>query len=301
MMSTNSILIIVLLACLRCWCCIPGTFASPLLRDHRRQQSRNTVFEVILPLGDSITSNGFGYFSYRYYLWRLLVLFSENNNYFDFDFVGTLENNYNGNPEWPPVNGQTFDRDHEGHWGWRADQIINELAGWLDSYETVPTIALIHLGTNDCFQGQPASTTLEELEEIAEILWSYNPDMKLFYAKIIPSTRPVQDCLDAVNSGIESLQSKYNNSNSNIVLVDMANGFDPVTDTWDGTHPNNHASEIMAKKWFDAIMLQQHANNSISPSMAPTTIAPTPLPTQSSSQQDNHGCCCRFWRWMFNY
>jgi len=47
---------------------------------------------AILPLGDSITSNGFGLYSYRYFLWKSLV--TTMNDEIDIDFVGTLQDNY---------------------------------------------------------------------------------------------------------------------------------------------------------------------------------------------------------------
>ena len=121
----------------------------------------------ILPLGDSITSNGFGYLSYRYFLWKSFLTdprVLESLGTQSIEYAGMLSNGYNGNPDWPPVAGQTFDQRHEGHWGWTTDAVVGELNAWLGasnaafdccSQKPYPDIALVHLGTNDCIYGEP--------------------------------------------------------------------------------------------------------------------------------------------------
>jgi len=64
--------------------------------------------------------------------------------------------------------GLNFDQDHEGHWGWRTDEILNgrlaagSLTEWLDYY--TPDVVLIHLGTNDVYQNQSTTSTVEEVK-----------------------------------------------------------------------------------------------------------------------------------------
>ncbi len=77
----------------------------------------------VLPLGDSITQGPVPELSYRYWLWEDLVAAG-----YDVDFVGTMDNGYGGGtPDYPDPD---FDRDHEGHAGWRADQVRDRLPGW---------------------------------------------------------------------------------------------------------------------------------------------------------------------------
>ena len=56
----------------------------------------------------------------------------------DFDFVGSLATSYTNNDAatddltnayYPSWRGVAFDRDHEGHWGWRASQVLGTTAG----------------------------------------------------------------------------------------------------------------------------------------------------------------------------
>jgi lysophospholipase L1-like esterase len=113
----------------------------------------------ILPLGDSITQANNNHRSYRYDLW--VKLLDEGVN---FDFVGSQNSNHNGNPNWSEYNGHSFDQDHEGHWGWRADELLASLPQWLQEY--TPDIVLLHAGTNDAGNNNSTESTVSELKEI---------------------------------------------------------------------------------------------------------------------------------------
>ena len=119
----------------------------------------------ITTVGDSVTQAESGRDSYRADLWDLLI-----GAGYDIDFVGS-ENKNKDNTDFPD---SSFDPDHEGHWGWRTDEINNgrsgegSLSDWLTGY--TPDIALIHLGTNDLFQNQSAESTIDDLSETINIL-----------------------------------------------------------------------------------------------------------------------------------
>ena len=89
----------------------------------------------VMPLGDSIT-DGFNVpGGYRIGLWQR----SWPAGY-TVDFVGS---GFNG----PASLG---DHDHEGHSGWRIDQIDANIVNWLRT--TTPRTILLHIGTNDMIQ-----------------------------------------------------------------------------------------------------------------------------------------------------
>ena len=94
----------------------------------------------IMPLGDSITAGehyGFPAFGvrtgYRKPLYELMAA-----NGYDVDFVGSLCWGFDITPP--------FDFDHEGHPGWTASQIANNVYPWLE--QNPPDIILAHVGTN---------------------------------------------------------------------------------------------------------------------------------------------------------
>ncbi|MGC9450453.1 MAG: hypothetical protein ACP5I4_03315 [Oceanipulchritudo sp.] len=100
---------------------------------------------VIAPIGDSITQGDSNHKSYRYHLWKKLVDVEVVS-----DLAGSHKGHHNGDPSFPDYKGKDFDRDHEEHWGWRIDQILNHIDDWLGGY--TPDIALVHrtLGPTTC-------------------------------------------------------------------------------------------------------------------------------------------------------
>ncbi|MED5485374.1 MAG: GDSL-type esterase/lipase family protein, partial [Candidatus Thermoplasmatota archaeon] len=97
-----------------------------------------------------------------------------------FDFVG----NENHLPWGADESNLEFDSDHEGHGGWRSDQISYNIESWVKL--NTPDIVLFHIGTNDLAQGYSPSHVIEHIGKTIEILRLYNPDIIIFVAQIIP-------------------------------------------------------------------------------------------------------------------
>ena len=108
----------------------------------------------LVTVGDSITQGFWPRASYRYWLWRMLL-----DAGIEETWVGssTVQPYYNGflhqyverEPYPRFYNGSVPPARHEGHWGWRADQVLNNLTDWAEDYACRPTCAIVHLGTND--------------------------------------------------------------------------------------------------------------------------------------------------------
>ena len=199
----------------------------------------------ILPLGDSITQADSQHLSYRYPLFQHLV-----DAGYDYDLVGTQSGNHQGDPTWPDYLGQSFDRDHEGHWGWTADEILNDLPSWLGSY--TPDIVLMHLGTNDMLDDQGAASTILEIEQIIDVLRQDNPQVVVLVAQLIP-TFPSDPRIDAFNAALPAAVDSWNTAASPVIMVDQNSGFDAQTQTYDGIHPNASGEQQMADVWQQAI------------------------------------------------
>ncbi len=200
----------------------------------------------ILPLGDSITQGNAAHQSYRYPLWKKLL-----DRRIAFDFIGSMHGNFKGNPEWPDYKGQIFDPDHEGHWGWQTDEILNKLDVWMVEY--TPDIVLMHLGTNDIFRQQSVESTLEELNKLIAKFREKNANVAIFIAKLIPSKYKVEEILN-LNKAIVRLISEKSNESSKVIVVDQASGFLVNEDTFDAVHPNRQGEEKIAQKWIEALM-----------------------------------------------
>lgn len=200
-----------------------------------------------MPLGNSITQGDMHHRTYRYHLWKML-----RKNGYDVDFVGTVHTNFNG------VNStQDFDQDHEGHSGWRADQVLNGIPGQRKLsdfvHDTSPDIVLMHLGSNDIFQGEPVDQIITELKDIIMNLRSSNADIIVLIAQILPvADRVVSERIMLLNRAIAELPASMGLP-SQLIVVNQFDGFDPYKDTYDGVHPNGPGEKKMADKWYKAL------------------------------------------------
>ncbi|GJM24517.1 MAG: hypothetical protein DHS20C16_09320 [Phycisphaerae bacterium] len=207
-------------------------------------------------VGDSITQGGQQHVSYRYTLW-----FDLQNAGFDVDFVGQRDFTNSGDPNlaWYPNYFTTFDRDHEGYWGWRTDQID----GIITNATTVaqPDIVLIHLGTNDIGQLGAAGVTNADvnLRSIINRIRTERPNATLLLAQVVPigpgsSYFNNADQIDPLNAVIADVAADMDTNGSPIILVDQNTNYDLGTMMQpDGIHPNTIGEDQMADVWFAAV------------------------------------------------
>ncbi|MBW4525158.1 MAG: SGNH/GDSL hydrolase family protein [Phormidium tanganyikae FI6-MK23] len=194
----------------------------------------------IMPLGDSITQADRNYNSYRRPLWLQLRAAG-----YDVNFVGSTKSNYLGNaPK------SDFDQDHEGHWGWQADEVLARIDQW--SQDAKPDIVLIHLGTNDVLGGQSFESTIAELQKLIEVMRQRNPKLKILIAQLIPSSGG-EALTQQFNQQIAALARSTSSQTSPVILVDQFSGFDVQQDTYDGLHPNESGEQKMANRWFQSL------------------------------------------------
>lgn len=213
----------------------------------------------ILPLGDSITQGVYPAQSYRYRLWVKLI-----NDGLPFDYIGSRTDNYNGNSGYPNYAGRAFDRQHEGHGGWRAQDLIDgctesdpcrtkfqgNLGGWLSGY--TPDIVLLHIGTNDILQGAPWYATAFSVWYTIQYLRLDNPKVTILLGQIIPINGRTQSAM-FLNYIYAFLAELTTLPSSPVILVDHFTGFNLLTLTDDGRHPNAAGEEWMATRWRTAI------------------------------------------------
>ncbi|MDJ0955424.1 MAG: SGNH/GDSL hydrolase family protein [Arenicellales bacterium] len=191
----------------------------------------------IMPLGDSITQ---GYNdSYRRPLWLAL-----REAGWDVDFVGSMNEGYAGSEE-----SNDYDSDHEGHWGWFANEVLERIDEWAARAE--PEIVLMHLGTNDIGSGQDISETANEIRQIIQRLRAYNPRIHVLVAAIIPVAHAMaEERIRLFNIQLAALAEELDTTSSRVVLVDQFTGFDARQDTYDGVHPNGKGDNKMSQRWF---------------------------------------------------
>jgi len=197
----------------------------------------------VMPLGDSITQGRAGKENYRPLLWDLLRRAGA-----DVDFVGSRNRFY---VETAPTEG--FDHDHEGHWGWRAEEVLARIGEWAG--EAKPDVVLIHLGTNDIGNGQGIEETVEEIGGIILALRRTNGRVAVLLAGIIPVVhRETSRRIALYNNRLEELARHLDTAVSPVRMVDQFEGFDSRRDTYDGVHPNARGAGKMALRWYRALL-----------------------------------------------
>lgn len=209
----------------------------------------------IMPLGDSITESSAGRASYRYWLWQSLQQAS-----YDVDFVGSQNGVAGGAPLFP-----NFDQNHQGHSGYRADQLRDNIINWANANR--PDIVLLHAGTNDLLQGQGSNGTSTEIGQIIDNLRTVNPGVTVLLARIIPGATIN---VNSLNNSITNLAASKNTAQSRVILVDQQSGFSASADLYDGIHPTQGGEQKMSGKWLAAL-------SSVLP--PPGTPAPPPAGT----------------------
>ena len=196
----------------------------------------------IMPLGDSITQGDADHDTYRRPLWKSL-----KGEGYDVDFVGSLRANHRGTPP-----RDDFDRDHEGHWGWRTDEVLARIRGWVEDSE--PDVILIHLGSNDVFQDEDVETTLEELAELIDAVRESRPEATFLLAQIIPTAMANANVgIRELNARIPELAATKSSTTSRVVVVDHFTGFDAARQTYDGVHPNADGEIHLSERWLAAL------------------------------------------------
>lgn len=187
----------------------------------------------LMPVGDSITagfqsSTGNGY---RAALYNDLI--GQGNQT---DFVGSVRD------------GTTFDPDHEGHSGYRIDQVAGLLNGVLANYQ--PNIVTLHVGTNDLGQNYQVSTAPNRLASMIDQILADVPGVTVVVAQLIPSGNSgTQSLINTYNNQIPDIVQARVNAGKHVYLVSMSTLTTSDLNS-DGIHPNDGGYQKMADVWY---------------------------------------------------
>lgn len=184
----------------------------------------------LMPLGDSITLGSSG--GYRTLLWK--KMFQQDGK--KVDFVGSLTDG-------PSDLG---DRNHEGHSGWRIDQIRGQIDGWSNTYK--PELVLLHIGTNDINQNYSLSGAPGRLQDLVNRICSNNVGVELIVASIIPISGKSSQ-VSSYNSAIPGIVTNAKNTGCKASFFNM-NQYLTLSDIPDGVHPSVSGYNKMAEAWY---------------------------------------------------
>ncbi len=199
---------------------------------------------AIMPLGDSITRGSMGHPQYHPGGYRTQLFRQLRAEGFFVDFVGSQQTN--PNPKHLP------DADHEGHKGFRIDQIDREIVGWLD--DAKPDVVLLLIGANDVNQNHDLRRAPERLETLIRKITAHASAPRLIVAQIPGSTDRVKDArIVEYNRAIPVIVARQRAAGGKVTTVDLYGVVAHPDDFANFLHPNAAGYDHIADAWFKAI------------------------------------------------
>jgi lysophospholipase L1-like esterase len=193
---------------------------------------------IVLPFGDSIT-DGFG--TPGGYRMELFSLARDDDH--EITYVGSLQNGP------AMVDGVTFPSRHEGHSGWKINQLLDLVPS--PGFNTIPHIVLLMIGTNDVIQNDNLGQAPARLETLLDEVIMTAPDALVVVAKITPMNSSDAQ-IRAYNDAIPGIVAERVTAGKHLIIVDQYTGF-PMNELADGIHPNPAGYTRMAGVWYTAI------------------------------------------------
>ncbi|WP_433892677.1 GDSL-type esterase/lipase family protein [Streptomyces sp. CA-111067] len=191
----------------------------------------------IMPLGDSIT-DGFNVpGGYRTDLWQYLAADGHTD-----DFVGSQSNG--------PA--QLGDHDHEGHPGWRIEQVDAQVTGWVQA--TAPRTVLLHIGTNDMIQDYDPAGAPARLSQLIGDITAAAPGADVLVSDLIPLADPAAEArAEAYNAAVPGVVDALAAQGRHVHFVPMHDAL-TAADLADGVHPTAGGYSKMAARWYSVLV-----------------------------------------------
>jgi hypothetical protein len=248
----------------------------------------------IMPLGDSITrgypsgvvpDDSAYYISYRKALYDLMV-----GAGYDVHFVGSLED------------GQAVfaEPHHEGHGGFTADQIANNIYNWL--VDNPAQVVLLHIGTNDIDEIPPrtlagiVTEVSNILDEIDQYATDHSTKITVILALIINRLGYVCSNSSTTSTFNDDLNvmalNRIASLGDRIEVEDMECGAgidydqEPAGDMYGAEHPYQTGYDKMANLWFIGFQAIQPVANAGSNQ---NVQSGTPVTLDGSNSSDHFG------------
>jgi lysophospholipase L1-like esterase len=199
--------------------------------------SRDETAIRIMPLGDSLTVGHTNPCAYRLELRDRLVA-----DGLQVDFVGSQANG-------PPT---LADQEHEGHSGWRIDQLSGSVVTWLDAHN--PQVVLLMIGTNDMVQNFEVAAAPDRLSALVDQITSTLPTAHVIVATIPRAGDPARlERVMAYNAAIPDLVGAKGANGERVSYVDVFAVVDDGDLHPDLVHLNAGGNSKIAEAWYSAI------------------------------------------------
>jgi lysophospholipase L1-like esterase len=192
----------------------------------------------VMPVGDSITDGAGAPGGYRAPLYRLMT-----NAGYHVDFVGTQADN--GAASLP-------DPDHEGHSGWRIDQIDTAIVGALAKVSD-PDVILLLIGTNDYGLNYDPTNAIKRLEKLVAKIATNRPFAKIIVDSLLVRGEPYNTQIQTSFNPLLPALVERQRALGREVYFDDLRGSVALSDLPDQLHPGAVGYAKMAAHSFAAI------------------------------------------------
>ena len=200
-------------------------------------------FGNVLPMGDSITNGDWAEGGYRTKLYTDIA-----GSGAPVTFIGNSTNNPSATLT---AAGQTH---HEGHSGWRIDQLDANLSSWLSTIAN-PDYILLLIGTNDFWQGNDISNAIHRLDTLITHIVAARPNAQLLVSNLTLRTDNAtwESQIETLfNPFVPGIVANHAALGQNVSFVDMHSVITAL-DLIDQLHPNQTGYDKMADAWFAAM------------------------------------------------
>ncbi|MEU7894075.1 GDSL-type esterase/lipase family protein [Nonomuraea sp. NPDC049152] len=226
----------------------------------------------IMVVGDSITHGSEGDYTWRY---RLANHFTAKGA--RVDFVGPRRGTYDKytdqrmiaqiegramppqefypGPSTGSYRDGNFDSEHNAMWGWTYVDAIGKIKA--DVAAARPDYLAVALGFNDIAFWGGADATIGYFKNFVAEARAAKPDLKILVSNVInrtelPGYEWLNPAITDYKAKLLGVAASLSTPASPVHVVDVNTGFNPVTDTYDGVHPNGLGEYKFAKAYADA-------------------------------------------------
>ncbi|WP_431871152.1 SGNH/GDSL hydrolase family protein [Nocardiopsis eucommiae] len=151
-----------------------------------------------------------------------------------------------------------FDQDHNARWGRTLADALTTIEADVAAHR--PDVLCVMIGINDLLHPITAEDMEQRLSSYVNAAREANPEIRVLFAEALPITLADQDQGFALrvyvyNELVRSVAADLSTEESPVASFDLAaaESWDPYTDTYDGTHPNDDGEIKIAAGFADAL------------------------------------------------